>query len=687
MNGESSTSGEPDHPSPATSGGGLGRTALLNSARLAGALLASWVLSLLGRFLLPRVLGTERFGELAFVEGVAVLAMSLTAFGVEGFIRREVTVDLDRARGFARPLQRIQIVAGIAISAALALAFAATSGPEQALVAGIFGLGQVAIVIGRVNAAYLQAAHDVRAASNSTVVTKTVWFALLLACFGAGVELLALPLAILVSELIRAVWLGHARRTAFGPPEPAPLRSGMTVIAASLPYYLNALNVMFLGYSVRVIVGVMGDADSVGLLATAELAVSVPMLLTPVLGWVAVPLFASLRARDPALMWHRVAELVGSLAVPVTAGCVLLFAFAEPLMSIGFGDDFAGAAEAFGLLALSVPATYFTQIGGSALIADGSSWRNTKINLYTMLLVVALTIGGLAVLQPDDSVTIATIAAASLLIGEWVTVGLLVWSHPLHRPPRRVQWSMSVLVVGAVLLLVIGPAVGDPLSLGVVAATFVVAAINLPATLADVTMILAGRGSTTDDGQDDGQDGGRGDGHDDGQDDGRDDGHDPDSQDGSDDRPEASEALAVRPLPTPGETRGYQITILCTDAVRMGYFWATALDYRVERSMDDFWLRTDLPAYAGGTAPHRDNMCSIAPRDGKGPRIVFVGVPRAEQTGGLPIEVWGGRTEAEQRQKAATLVAAGGRRVALVDGPSRRGIVLADPDGNEFTIV
>ncbi len=115
---------DPDpHPGEGlTISSGLGRTALLNSARLSVALMLSWILSLAGRFLLPNVLGTEQFGQLAFIESVAVLSLSLMAFGAGDYIRKEVTTHPEHAQKFARPLRQVQLFVGIVLSAVLLVA-------------------------------------------------------------------------------------------------------------------------------------------------------------------------------------------------------------------------------------------------------------------------------------------------------------------------------------------------------------------------------------------------------------------------------------------------------------------------------------------------------------------------------------------------------------------------------------
>lgn len=473
----------------------LERRALKNSARLMSALLMSWALSLAGRFLMPRVLGTDRFGQLAFIEGVAVLSMAIVTFGVGGYISREVAIDRSVARRFAVPLSRIQVMSGAAITAALALGFAAASGREQAMIALVFGIGQVAIVLSRTDASYLQAVHDVRVETVSTIVTKAIWFAILIALVGAGIEMMALPIAVAVSESVRALWLRRAMRSSFDLGRRRPLRNGFEVIVKSFPYFLNALNVLFLHYAVRTIVALLGSEEAAGFITVAELLVFIPLLLTPIIGQVTLPMLSSLRAQGSQVLWRRTSQILDMLAIPIAGGCVVLFGVSDPLVELAFGSEFAAAGLAFGLLALAVPADYFTQIVGSALIASGRAWKNTWINFYTMILVIVLASLALAFSTSTDPGTAAAWGAGSLVIGEWITVLALLRVRPI--PPLRRATIAGLIVLGATALglAAIGREVSDPAWLALMSVAVITTVMSLPMALGDIRAILRhGRG-------------------------------------------------------------------------------------------------------------------------------------------------------------------------------------------------
>lgn len=479
-------------------GVGLGRRALLNAAQLGGSLLLTWTLSLVGRFLLPNLLGREEFGQLAFIEGIAVLTMAVMAFGVADYVRKEVSVDRRLGQRIIRPVRWIQILAGLVLTALFGLAMLATSGSEQALVAVAFGLAQMTIVLGQMDSAYLQAVHEVRAVSVSNIATKIVWFIVLIAILGAGAELLALPVALLVSETIRVVWLQRAVRKEFGVGESVPVRELRPVLYGSVPHFFNALNVLFLTYSIRIIVGLFSSKDAVGLLSTAELGVAVPLLLTPVLGWVSVPYLAALRGGGPSeddeepapvseedsqRMWTNVRQVVDLLTPGLVAVGIALFAVSDPVMELLFSEDFATAGPAFAFLALAVPLTYFTQLVGGAFIADDRSWQNTKVNLYTMLFVVVGVTIALAIGDASAG-EYATRAAAITAVGEALTVAALIVLRPFGRLRRATMVRVAVLTVAFVLASI--DKVGDGSTTLIVAAT----AISVVVAVSDVPRLL-----------------------------------------------------------------------------------------------------------------------------------------------------------------------------------------------------
>jgi hypothetical protein len=141
-----------------------------------------------------------------------------------------------------------------------------------------------------------------------------------------------------------------------------------------------------------------------------------------------------------------------------------------------------------------------------------------------------------------------------------------------------------------------------------------------------------------------------------------------------------------------------QVTIDCADPGRLAPFWATALGYRLEEppegfaSWQEYWVSRGLPP-----EEVEDGYDSIVDPDGVGPRVWFQPVPEAKVVKNrvhLDLDVGGGRTAplAERRRRvdaeADRLVAAGATRFRVLseEGVDHYGVVMQDPEGNEFCL-
>ena len=141
-----------------------------------------------------------------------------------------------------------------------------------------------------------------------------------------------------------------------------------------------------------------------------------------------------------------------------------------------------------------------------------------------------------------------------------------------------------------------------------------------------------------------------------------------------------------------------QVTIDCADPGRLARFWATALGYRLEEPPDgfaswqDYWVSRGLPP-----EEVENGYDSIVDPDGVGPRVWFQPVPEAKVVKNrvhLDLDVGGGRTTplAERRRRVDTeadrLVAAGATRFRVLseEGVDHYGVVMQDPEGNEFCL-
>ena len=153
-----------------------------------------------------------------------------------------------------------------------------------------------------------------------------------------------------------------------------------------------------------------------------------------------------MRQQSSDALWRAVGQTIDILAVASVSIGLVLFALSEELIPRLFGVEFEPAAPAFAILALSVPATYFTMIIGSAFVADERGWQNTRVNFYTMLLVVFGVIVWLVVAPMSLPGAAAEASALVIVVGEWITVVLLVWLRPFTGLTRRTTFRLALLL-------------------------------------------------------------------------------------------------------------------------------------------------------------------------------------------------------------------------------------------------
>jgi hypothetical protein len=145
-------------------------------------------------------------------------------------------------------------------------------------------------------------------------------------------------------------------------------------------------------------------------------------------------------------------------------------------------------------------------------------------------------------------------------------------------------------------------------------------------------------------------------------------------------------------------TTSIQVTFDCADPGRLARFWAEALGYRLEEPPDgfatwqDYWVSRGLPP-----EEVEDGYDSIVDPEGVRPRIWFQPVPEGKVVKNrlhLDLGVSGGRRvplETRRRRidaEAERLVAAGATRLRVLseEGVDHYGVVMADPEGNEFCL-
>lgn len=144
----------------------------------------------------------------------------------------------------------------------------------------------------------------------------------------------------------------------------------------------------------------------------------------------------------------------------------------------------------------------------------------------------------------------------------------------------------------------------------------------------------------------------------------------------------------------------HQVTFDCADIDRLVEFWSAALDYVPEpppagfASWKERWLSMGIPEEELGGAENGSG--AIVDPAGQGPRIWFQQVPEPKTVKNrlhLDFIAAGGEYAGPERKarveaEVERLIGLGATRLSVLhpEGSSYYGVVLADPEGNEFCL-
>lgn len=365
--------------------------AVRNALKLGGSLLLTLGLSFGVKLLLPRYLGPELTGSLLFAEAFATSFFVAVNLGVDIYIRREIPVRPEHASDFAGGIVALRVGVSALVFVAMAAVMQLGNKPAdvQRLVY-VYGLAQVLVAMNQSVSALLHSKGQVNGLSVSNVATKALWGALIVGALALHRGLLGIPLALLLSEAVELVILLTLARRHLGLRWVFNLPATWAVVVASLPFYLNlvahtAYNKLDLN-----MLSFMSNDREVGWYGAASNLAGLTLLMTPLIGWVLMPLYSKAAGRsDDELnqILRRSLELILTLSFPVS---LMMGLGADFWIALAFGKAFAPAALALRILAPVFLVTYVAMLGATCLVNMKRSWTMTFISLFGLALAPVL---------------------------------------------------------------------------------------------------------------------------------------------------------------------------------------------------------------------------------------------------------------------------------------------------------
>jgi len=362
-----------------------------NTLALGGSLVATWTVALGVRLLLPRLLGPESFGAFQFADAFTTAFFVVTSLGVETYIRKEVSTRKDHASDFIGGLLVLRVVLSVLVIAAMVALMHATGRPIriQRLVL-LFAAYQFFSVLNETGAALLHAVGAVDGLAVLNVGAKVVWGAGILGALslGAGVE--GVAVALTTSEALKTGVLLLLARRHLDLRLAVDVRHTLAVLTASLPFYLNYLAHSVYGRLDVSLMSFLTVDTEVGWYGAAQNLAGLALLITPLMGWVLLPMFsraAAVSEQHLDAVVCRTLEAVLSAAVPVT---LILGLGADVIIPAVFGSAFAPAVASLRILAPIFILTYVAMVAATVLIRLERGWAVTAISLCGLAVNAAL---------------------------------------------------------------------------------------------------------------------------------------------------------------------------------------------------------------------------------------------------------------------------------------------------------
>ncbi|HEY0779489.1 MAG TPA: oligosaccharide flippase family protein [Gemmatirosa sp.] len=430
--------------------------ALRDAAKLGGSLVGTWAVGLAVRIALPRHLGPAAFGGFQFADAFTSTIFIAASLGIDTYVRKEIATRSEHASDFfgGTFLLRLILSAVVLVAGVVALEAAGRSHDVLRLVV-VLGVAQVIFNLNATYAAMLQAVGQVDGLSVWNVASKIVWGAGIAVALAFGWGVVGVAVAMLASEALKAAALALLSRRHVGLRFRIDSAASRAVVRASLPFFTASVaQMIYCKVDVSIMSFLTNDTE-VGWYGAAGTLAGMSLLLSPLIGWVLLPLTSRAAARSEdelMLVTRRSMEMILSLAIPAS---LFLYVAAEPVVALAFGPAFAPAAMSLRLLAPTFVLTYAAMVSASVLVRLERGWAVSWVSMSGMLLSPLLNLWlvphGLRALGPGGA---GVGAGTALVLTELYTAGTMAWLIGRRGIDRRLTVVLARTAAVCVAVLV-----------------------------------------------------------------------------------------------------------------------------------------------------------------------------------------------------------------------------------------
>ena len=437
-----------------------------NALRLGASLLFTWGVALAVRMALPRALGPSAYGVFQFVDAYTTTLFVLTSLGVELYVRKEITERPAHVRDFFGGVLLLRVVLGVGLLAfgLWSLPRSGMAGTTTALIV-LLALTQLLLMVNNTNAALLQAIERIDGLSVLNVASKVLWGVATAAALVGGYGVTGVAAALLLSEVVRTLVLGVLLGRHFPLSFRVHPRATWLVLAASVPFFLTQLAQTAYARVGTNILAFLAPAVEVGWYAAASNLAGMALLMTPLIGWVLLPITGRALAESEEA-FRRVTiqamRLIIAFALPCTLGLAL---GADPVVQLLFGREFEPAALTLKVLAPMYVMTYISIVSSCTLVRLDRGWTVTAVTVAALLVAPVATYLFVSVGRTNLGAGGAGVGAAAALLVTEALVTVALTSMVARYTFDRASLAVAARLVGATLLTVALHEAAAPLGL------------------------------------------------------------------------------------------------------------------------------------------------------------------------------------------------------------------------------
>ncbi len=431
------------------------------SLRIAGklglSLVGSWVIALGVRIALPRVLGPVQFGHFQFADAFTTTIFVFATLGLDTYIRKEVPLRPAHASEFfgGTLITSLALNAAIMVIAIVALTLAGKSRDVVWLVV-LLGVAQIFFNTNALLVAMLHAGGTVNELSVVNLAAKLLWAGGIIGALVFGFGTRGAGIAIIATEMFRAVALVILARKHVALKLRVDRAATWVALTGGLPFYVTGMAQTIYARIDTSIMSFLAPEHEVGWYGAASTLGGLSLMLSPVIGWVLLPLAARAAERtsdDVMLLARRANEFVLAIAIPTS---LFFYLFAHEIVILLFGQTYEPTVAALRILAPTFILTYAAIIFSSILIRLERGWAVTAVSLGGMAISPALNlllVPRFLALYGDGGAGRA--AATALLVTETYAVVAMLWLLGERAVDRRLLRMLGVSFLAAAMAVLI----------------------------------------------------------------------------------------------------------------------------------------------------------------------------------------------------------------------------------------